>query len=289
MITPEVTEAGYRNLWNACVINPEKAAAADELAAKIVSNKTRYQTVEAQTEVPWFVIGCWHYREANFDFNTFLGNGQPLNQVTTQVPAGLGPWDSWEAGAVEALKKYRNPLPWTVEFCLYNSEAYNGFGYFSKNINSPYVWSWTNQYVSGKYTADHVFSPGAVDVQCGCAAILKALEHSGAIAFKETKMPDTPAVPTVVATHPVTGQQFTLPQINIAEIESALKTIGTILPIAATFFPPLKAIVPILPIVDGLLQAVMEAQAGGNIPAIIAKQLEVIAAQIKASFPAQPS
>jgi hypothetical protein len=118
---------------------------------------------------------------------------------------------------------------------------------------------------------------------------LKALEHSGAIAFKETKMPDTPAVPTVVATHPVTGQQFTLPQINIAEIESALKTIGTILPIAATFFPPLKAIVPILPIVDGLLQAVMEAQAGGNIPAIIAKQLEVIAAQIKASFPAQPS
>lgn len=100
-------------------------------------------------------------------------------------------------------------------------------------------------------------------------------------------MPDTPAVPTVVVTHPATGQQFTLPQINIAEIESALKTIGTILPIAATFFPPLRAIVPLLPIVDGLLQAVLEVQAGGNIPAIIAKQMEAIAAQIKASFPTQ--
>ncbi len=289
MITFEVTQAGYRNLWAGCTIRPEKAAAANALAAKIAANKARYQAVEAKASVPWFLIGCWHYREADFNFNTFLGNGQPLDRVTTEVPAGLGPWPDWESGAIEALKKYRHSLPWSAPFCLFTSEEYNGFGYFSQNVNDPYVWSWTNQYTSGKYIADHVFSASTVDVQCGCAAILKALEQSGAITFEEVSMPTQAPAPTVIVTHPTTGQQFTLPQINIADIENALKTAGTVLPIVATFFPPLKAVLPFLPIIDGLLQAIQEVQAGGNLPAIIAKHLETIAAQLKGAFPQAPA
>jgi hypothetical protein len=63
---------------------------------------------------------------------------------------------------------------WTLERILYEIEKYNGWGYLGK-CNSPYLWSWTNQYSGGKYVADHVFSRTAFDVQAGCVAILKAL------------------------------------------------------------------------------------------------------------------
>ncbi len=54
-------------------------------------------------------------------------------------------------------------------------EQYNGLGYANRGIPSPYIWSGTDQYKSGKYVRDGVFDPNAVDTQLGCAGLLLAM------------------------------------------------------------------------------------------------------------------
>ncbi len=54
-------------------------------------------------------------------------------------------------------------------------EKYNGLGYAARGIPSPYVWSGTDQYRSGKYVRDGVFDPSVVDRQLGCAGLLLAM------------------------------------------------------------------------------------------------------------------
>jgi lysozyme family protein len=148
------------------------------VAKRLADAKARYQTVEKTTGVPWFFIAVVHEREASQDWNTQLAQGDPLNRVSTDVPRGQGPFKTWEAGALAALHDYpyvdRNK-DWTVGPFLTLLEEYNGIGYFERGIPSPYVWSGTDQYHSGKYTSDGVFNSHTVDVQDGCAGILLAM------------------------------------------------------------------------------------------------------------------
>ena len=46
-------------------------------------------------------------------------------------------------------------------------------------VPTPYLWSFSNMYVKGKYVADHKFDPNAVSAQCGSALMLKSLQASG--------------------------------------------------------------------------------------------------------------
>jgi hypothetical protein len=52
---------------------------------------------------------------------------------------------------------------------------YNGLGYASKGVPSPYLWAGTNQYSSGKYVADGKHDPNHVDQQLGCVAMLLSM------------------------------------------------------------------------------------------------------------------
>jgi lysozyme family protein len=54
-------------------------------------------------------------------------------------------------------------------------EQYNGLGYAAHGVPSPYVWSGTDQYHSGKYVRDGVYDPHVVDAQLGCAGLLLAM------------------------------------------------------------------------------------------------------------------
>ncbi len=86
-------------------------------------------------------------------------------------------------------------------------ERYNGLGYYHKGLPSPYVWSGTDQYVKGKYVADGVFDPNAVDSQLGCAGLLltmQAIDHAIIIGEPRT-MPEPIPVP-VPPTHPTNAQ-----------------------------------------------------------------------------------
>lgn len=171
------------------------------VAKRLVAAKARYQTVEAKTGVPWFFIAVTHERESSQRWDRSLAQGDPWNRVSTHVPAGRGPFASWEDAAVDALVKCsphaaRNK-DWSVGGLLTMLEQYNGLGYANKGIPSPYVWSGTDQYVSGKYVADGVFDPNAVDKQLGCAGLLLAMRAIDPSIVIGT--PPAPTIPPVVA------------------------------------------------------------------------------------------
>lgn len=149
------------------------------VAKKLVAAKERYQAVSVKTGVPWFVIAVIHQRESSQNWNGSLAQGDPWNRVSTHVPRGRGPFPSWEAAAIDALAvcpPYASKwTDWSPGGSLTLLELYNGKGYFNKGIPSPYVWSGTDQYRSGKYVSDGVFDPTAVDKQLGCAGLVMAM------------------------------------------------------------------------------------------------------------------
>lgn len=164
----------YEQKFAALKILPSKQSRLSAAVAVIVKNRARYEAIEKEVGVPWWMVGVIHMRESSCDFKTYLGNGEPLSRVTRLVPAGRGPFASWEAGAVDALELqgFHNVKRWDLATCLFQLEAYNGWGYHNKGAPSPYLWSFSNQYAAGKYVADGKYSPSTVDPQPGAASML---------------------------------------------------------------------------------------------------------------------
>jgi hypothetical protein len=93
------------------------------------------------------------------------------------LPAPAQPPFTWpqsakDALAIDGLDKVKS---WSVELLCYELEKYNGFGYRAHGINSPYLWSYSNEYHAGKFVSDGVYSPTAVSGQCGAMPIFKSL------------------------------------------------------------------------------------------------------------------
>ena len=158
----------------------------DAIARAIIANRAIYQSVSGvfPNPIKWFHIGLIHKMEGNLNFNTYLGNGQVLSKVTTKVPKGRGPFPSFKAGAVDAIKldKLNLVQDWSIGNTLYILEGFNGYGYSKyKGINSPYLFSGSNQYVSGYYPDDSVYSKTTVSQQIGIALIYKRMIDLGAI------------------------------------------------------------------------------------------------------------
>lgn len=167
----------YTFLWKNMVIKPEKLAAVTAIANKLIANKDRYLLVAAKTGVPWHVIAALHNRESDADFTTYLGNGEPLTRKTRLVPKNRGPFASWEDGAIDALHLdgLDQITDWSPESTCFEIEMFNGFGYRTKGINSPYVWSFSNNYTRGKFVSDGRYSTTAVDQQCGAIPIVRRI------------------------------------------------------------------------------------------------------------------
>ncbi len=179
--------------WATCKINPNKDAEFTKVANKLLAAKDRYKAVEAKTGVPWWFVAVVHLRESSQNWKGSLAQGDPWNKVSTHVPKGRGPFNSWEEAAIDALVNChphaaRNK-DWSVGGTLALLERYNGLGYSRRGIPSPYIWAGTNQYVKGKYVSDGVFDPNHVDKQLGCAGLLKKLG-----AFNTTSVPQAGAI-----------------------------------------------------------------------------------------------
>lgn len=159
------------------VVKASRAAQVNAVAHEILANKERYAAVEAQTGVPWWLIAGLHMRESDLDFSTYLGNGEPLNRKTRLVPRGRGPFPSWEAGAIDALKYdgLTSIIDWRVEKALFMAEKYNGFGYNKRGLPSPYLWGGTNIQRAGKFVADGRWSGSTWDQQLGVAPVWQRL------------------------------------------------------------------------------------------------------------------
>lgn len=156
------------------------------LIPKIIKAKDIYQRVEDVTGVPKGFIAAVHVRENGPDvgkFQTYLGNGQSLNRVTTIVPKGRGPFKSWSEGAIDAIKlqKLDKIEKWDLETAVTEWEKYNGLGYRKRGKNSPYVWTGTQHGVGvGYFTSDGVYSATAKDRGIGVFALYTLLINEDA-------------------------------------------------------------------------------------------------------------
>jgi lysozyme family protein len=178
----------YLNLWNKCNIKPENLNLTQEIVAKIRLNRPRYEVIQQKINVPWHFIAVIHNMESSLKFTKHLHNGDSLKKRTINVPAGrpvavpINGWEigyTWEESAIDALtlKEFDQVKDWSLAAQLWQIEKYNGFGYrqYHPEILTPYLWSGTNLYNQGKYTADGKWDADAVSAQIGVAALLKIL------------------------------------------------------------------------------------------------------------------
>jgi lysozyme family protein len=168
--------------WQSMVITPAKIPDVDRVARRLVANKARYQDISNTTSVPWFIIAVIHEREKGND-TQFLANiaqGDRWDRVSVNVPKGRGPFVSFKEAAIDALTKCApfaaDWTDWSAGGAMTLLEQYNGLGYAFRGLPSPYIWSFSNQYVKGKFAPDHVFNPDMVDPQLGSAPLLKQMQ-----------------------------------------------------------------------------------------------------------------
>ena len=83
---------------------------------------------------------------------------------------------------------------WGIGGICYKLEGYNGWGYRQHDVNTPYLWSYSNLYTSGKYIADGHWSDSAVSRQCGAAVILRRMMERGLIDLPSPPSPKLPSV-----------------------------------------------------------------------------------------------
>lgn len=173
----------YKQLWDTMHIIRDDAELT-RVSDKIAKYKDVYLKVEKATGVPWQMLGVIHEREAGEQdigrFKGVLHNGELIvgtGKKTRLVPARRGPFDTWHEAAVDAIKYegFDKIKEWPVQRMLWALEPYNGYGYRTKGIRSPYIWASTNHQQRGKYVADGVWDANVMDTQVGCAALLKYL------------------------------------------------------------------------------------------------------------------
>ncbi len=190
MTAPKFTAAlakEYSDLFNRCKIAADKMAEVEEVVQRILQYQSRYASIAAQSTVPWYVIAVIHNMECGLDFTKHLHNGDSLKRRTVNVPAGRPktgqPPFTFEVSALDALAydKLTEWNDWSIGGICYKLEGFNGWGYRARDINSPYLWSYSNLYTSGKYVADNKWSGTAVSSQCGAAVILRRMSDHGAI------------------------------------------------------------------------------------------------------------
>jgi lysozyme family protein len=206
----------YTALWAEMAIRQNKLPEINAIVNKIVANKARYVAVQDSTSVPWYVIAAIHSLEASLRFDRHLHNGDPLTAKTVQVPAGRPPGNppfTWEESAADALAYdgITTNTDWSIERIAYIFENFNGWGYrrYHPEVKSPYLWSYSNHYTSGKYVADGQWSPTAVSQQCGAMVIIRRLDETGTVRVLQS-------VDTIDLTGDVIGAQQQPPSGNFA-------------------------------------------------------------------------
>jgi lysozyme family protein len=180
-------ESLYLKLWNtANLINlPELDRTIDRIL-----DVSQYRAVSAITGVSSIAIALIHLMESDLDFSTHLFNGDSLQRRTINEPVGQpvegNPPFTWLDSAVAALEfdglgDWHN---WSIAGICYALERYNGWGYVPTPIYSPYLWSYTNHYHTGKFVKDGVFNYTMVSEQPGAIAVLKRMVQRNLVALE---------------------------------------------------------------------------------------------------------
>jgi lysozyme family protein len=181
---------------------------------------TRIATKVFNKPEQWALVAVIDSREHDGQFglcNSYLGNGQALGQVTTIEPHGRGPFlnhpndppgeDAFYRGALDALIDVQKAPHWFATWgwstgsALTFLEGLNGFGYADgphghPPMASPYIWGASSEQQLGKYISDGIFDPSTLDMQIGCAPLLRFL------AGLDSAVPYGPPTPPIVVVPP---------------------------------------------------------------------------------------
>jgi lysozyme family protein len=203
-----VLKPRYEQLFSSCQIRSSWLPQIQTIADTLVSLRTQYDGIEAQTTVPWWFIGILHYRASNFQA-AHLHNGDPLTGRTVRFPEGRpiappanGLIYTFAESAIDALGmvKYDKAKDRSMAAWLWRFEMWDGFGSFNyarKGINSEYLWNGTNHFGSGqnqgKFTPDNQFDPYAKSDRVGAAAILWYLLYKGILGADGQQLLSTPS------------------------------------------------------------------------------------------------
>lgn len=182
----DITALKKRNAarWEVMHLDPKRMGTFDAAAHRLVGLKPVLDPIAAHPgmNAPWWALAVVLERECGGRTDRYLGNGQRLDHKTTIVPIGRGPFLGATAFARGCYDAWIDCAPqagrwgdWTAGGAMTLFELYNGLGYAMRGVPSPYVWSGSDQYRSGKYVADHQYSPVAIDTQIGCAPLLSRM------------------------------------------------------------------------------------------------------------------
>lgn len=179
------------NIKAITTINHEMDMEVQKFTDTYEKNKERYIALSKETNIPPEVIAVIHYRESapdyfNGTFQVYLHNGEQLGNKTQLVPQDLLFYD-FDTAAKDALDRKRScadKYHVTVESAdlvgmMCYLEEYNGAGYYKNGHISPYSYSGTNLYVSGKYVEEEneggKYNEEVVDNQVGSYLLLNAI------------------------------------------------------------------------------------------------------------------
>lgn len=196
--------AEFDQLLKTCEIKANRLSEVQGICDKILKNESRYTDIGDENDVPWFLVAVIHSLEGDLNFETHLHNGDPLKRRTVNDPSGRPPGHpppfTFEESAKDALAFDRmnvNLEPSFAGIC-FKLEGFNGFGSRFRGIHTPYLWSFSNHYIAGKFVSDGHFDPTAVSKQCGGAVILRRLLEMKAISFEEHAPPAPKDDPLIV-------------------------------------------------------------------------------------------
>lgn len=179
------------NIKAITTINHEMDMEVQKFADTYEKNKEIYIALSKETNIPPELIAVIHYRESapdyfNGTFQVYLHNGEQLGNKTQLVPQDLLFYD-FDTAAKDALDRKRScadKYHVTVESAdlvgmMCYLEEYNGAGYYKNGHISPYSYSGTNLYVSGKYVEEEneggKYNEEVVDHQVGSYLLLNAI------------------------------------------------------------------------------------------------------------------
>jgi lysozyme family protein len=189
----EGTAPFYRMAYDLCEVYPGYDDAVASNVKTVLKGKARYEKVASKVGIPWWVIGCIHFKEASCSFAGVLHNGEKIigtGKKTKLVPKGRGPFESWEEAAIDAITL--NGGRWAklkagskdIGNILYACERFNGTGYITgagKAQRSPYLWARSNICLpKGKYVSDGKYDATATTLKTtGIALLIKGLVKLG--------------------------------------------------------------------------------------------------------------
>jgi lysozyme family protein len=198
----------YASWWQTMHIT--KMAEAVAAAKHLLRDRDAYEAASKASGVPAVLLMGLNWRESDGSLNTYLGNGDhavgpaamKAHRRTVNVPRGRGPFPDWQTGAIDALHYDRldQVKNWTIPLMLYEGELWNGFGYRSHGVRTPYLVGGTSLQQRGRYAGDGNWQAGQWDSQIGIMPVMWCVMDATPelkIPFGNvlSSVPPTPVVP----------------------------------------------------------------------------------------------